>query len=181
MTSLLRTNPKGTGLQYGETVNIKPIIENYKRKDGEISMRYNTDIELWQSSIVWHEVRKEDEEAFRGLANKAYAEMINFTKPSIDGYNKALSEGIELPSERAGLKKDFICCKKFNSTHVSLCGQCQYGSYSDFYPYIKPIKKEEETQEELWDEAYNIFKPDHIFHWAANLDKVKQKFKIVRI
>jgi hypothetical protein len=153
MTSLLRTNPKGTGLQYGETDREKP-------KEAHILK--------WELSIVWHEVRKEDEREFRNIAFNVFRPHHTPCTPTTnDEFNKALSESIELPSERMGWNQE---CFKPNCMCISGCAGKRY-------PYIKPIKKDEETQDELWNEVHENathMKSLDYFMW------VKSNFNLTR-
>jgi hypothetical protein len=63
----------------------------------------------WLSSYKSYPVRSEDEEGFRGLVNRAYAEQINFTNPS--GFTTAFSQGIEIPSEKVRIETKVNYCK----------------------------------------------------------------------
>jgi len=154
MTSLLRTNPKGTGLLLGLTDMEKPTIERATAECIEAALigsvhynsRYDVLIRQWQSSIVWHEVRKEDEEVFRDLAGKVYIKKEGVKPMGSALFSKAMAEGIEIPEGIVKVKygrKYLRLMKDDKGKHLS---GGHYVSYK--YPYIKPIKKEEETQED---------------------------------
>lgn len=142
----IKSTPEG--LQYGVTDSPKPTQQT--------SFGWYE----WQKSITWHDVKKEDEEAFRDLSYNYSGVKSRYKGKEFEA---ALSEGIEIPEGLVGLEK----CKQASTVMCPV-----------FYPYIiKP--KVRETQDELWVQVDSII-TENFINWEATLAELKQKFTIKR-